>query len=214
MSGKNYRHIIWDWNGTLLDDAWLCVDIMNAILRKRNLPELSLKRYAEIFDFPVRNYYAKLGFDAQIDPFEKLSVEFISQYLARKFECNLRENARETLTHFTERGISQSVLSAAEHNHLVEAVSHYGIWDYFTDVSGIDNHDADGKLENARLMMRQLSLDPAAVLLVGDTLHDFHVAREIGVDCALISGGHQSREKLDNCNGIVINSLTSLHFSG
>lgn len=210
MPGKNYRHIIWDWNGTLLDDAWLCVDIMNTILRKRNLPELSLKRYAEIFDFPVRNYYAKLGFDARRDPFEKLSVEFISQYLARKFECSLRENARETLAHFAERGVSQSVLSAAEHNHLVEAVSHYGIWDFFTDVSGIDNHDADGKLENARLMMRDLSLEPAVVLLIGDTLHDFHVAREIGVDCVLIPGGHQSGERIASSGINLIQNLIEL----
>ncbi len=210
MPGKNYRHIIWDWNGTLLDDAWLCVDIMNHILRKRNLPELSRQHYAEIFDFPVRNYYVKLGFDAQLDPFEKLSVEFISQYLARKFECNLRENARATLTHFSECGISQSVLSAAEHNHLVEAISHYGIWDFFTDVSGIDNHDADGKLENARLMMRELSLEPDAVLLIGDTLHDFHVAQAIGVDCVLISGGHQSRERIATSGMPLIQHLNEL----
>ncbi|MDH5646585.1 MAG: hypothetical protein OEZ01_11285, partial [Candidatus Heimdallarchaeota archaeon] len=30
-----YEHIIWDWNGTLLDDAWLCVEIMNSMLAKR-----------------------------------------------------------------------------------------------------------------------------------------------------------------------------------
>ncbi len=210
MPGKNYRHIIWDWNGTLLDDAWLCVDIMNHILRKRNLPELSRQHYAEIFDFPVRNYYVKLGFDAQLDPFEKLSVEFISQYLSRKFECNLRKNAREILAHFYECGVNQSVLSAAEHNHLLEAISHYGIWDFFTDVSGIDNHDADGKLENARLMMRELSLEPDAVLLIGDTLHDFHVAQAIGVDCVLISGGHQSRERIATSGMPLIQHLNEL----
>ena len=31
----NYRHVIWDWNGTLLDDAWLCVEVLNGLLARR-----------------------------------------------------------------------------------------------------------------------------------------------------------------------------------
>ncbi|NCY21717.1 HAD family hydrolase, partial [bacterium] len=38
MRLKKYRHLIWDWNGTLLDDAWLCREIMNGQLRRRGLP--------------------------------------------------------------------------------------------------------------------------------------------------------------------------------
>ena len=34
-----YAHVIWDWNGTLLDDAWLCVDVMNGVLRAHDLPK-------------------------------------------------------------------------------------------------------------------------------------------------------------------------------
>ena len=55
-----YTHIIWDWNGTLLDDAWLCVDVMNGMLRERRLPTRTLDQYKEVFDFPVRNYYETL----------------------------------------------------------------------------------------------------------------------------------------------------------
>ena len=35
---KKYTNIIWDWNGTLLDDAWLCVDVMNGMLKEHGLP--------------------------------------------------------------------------------------------------------------------------------------------------------------------------------
>ena len=42
---QKYRHIIWDWNGTLLDDAWLCVEILNEILRRRNEQPVTHERY-------------------------------------------------------------------------------------------------------------------------------------------------------------------------
>ena len=61
-----YKHIIWDWNGTLLDDTWLCVEGINQALIKRNLTPISEDRYREVFTFPVRDYYKKLGFDLTI----------------------------------------------------------------------------------------------------------------------------------------------------
>ena len=207
---KNYRHVIWDWNGTLFDDAWLCVDIMNGMLRERNLPEMSLQKYAEIFDFPVRDYYAKLGFDDAIDPFEKLSDTFIGEYLRRKFECQLRDGTRETLAGLQENGVQQSVLSAAKHDHLLRILGHFEIMDFFRDVSGIDNHHADGKLENAHAMMAALKLSPKTTLLVGDSLHDWHVAEAIGVDCVLIPGGHQSPGRLTAAGAKMIHSLRDL----
>ena len=64
------KHVIWDWNGTLLDDAWLCVDVMNGMLSKRGLPLITLEIYRNIFDFPVRDYYLKLGYDFDNESFE------------------------------------------------------------------------------------------------------------------------------------------------
>jgi phosphoglycolate phosphatase len=76
-----YKHIIWDWNGTLFDDAWLCIEIINAMLVRRGLTRLTPEEYEQIFDFPVRDYYSRIGFDFQVEPFEKLSDEFIDRYM-------------------------------------------------------------------------------------------------------------------------------------
>ena len=70
MESSKYTHVIWDWNGTLLDDNWLCVEVMNTLLSSRNLPLLTLERYRDIFDFPVKNYYEKLGFNFKKESFE------------------------------------------------------------------------------------------------------------------------------------------------
>ena len=72
-----YKHIIWDWNGTLINNIWLVVEIMNKMLKKRNMPGIDSKKYREIFDFSVTKYYSKLGFDFSDKSFEKLTVDVI-----------------------------------------------------------------------------------------------------------------------------------------
>ena len=137
---SNYRHIIWDWNGTLIDDVWLVVEIMNKMLKKRNLPGIDSKKYKEIFDFPVTKYYLKLGYDFSKESFEELTVEFISEYYARFNECKLFDEAEEVLKKISDSEIAQSILSASKEDVLTEKIRHYGIDKYFCRILGLDNH--------------------------------------------------------------------------
>ena len=53
--------IIWDWNGTLLNDVNRNCALMNRMLRRRGMPAIpSLTRYREIFRFPIREYYRNI----------------------------------------------------------------------------------------------------------------------------------------------------------
>lgn len=61
LKGKD--HIIWDWNGTILNDVDHAVAMMNTLLVEHNLPLIDREYYREIFDFPVLHYYQKLGFN-------------------------------------------------------------------------------------------------------------------------------------------------------
>jgi phosphoglycolate phosphatase len=205
-----YKHIIWDWNGTLLDDAWLCVEIINKVLQRRNLPEITENHYRRIFRFPVIQYYQQLGFDFRKESFEVVSTEFITEYDDRKYQCRLRENAVQTLAAFFERGVSQSLLSAAKHASLNDIIRHFGIDHYFREVSGLEDHHAFGKTENARRMIAEINCEAQEVLLVGDTVHDYEVAQEIGVNCCLIPGGHQEHQRLAACGVKMLTSLEEL----
>ena len=75
-----YKHVIWDWNGTLVDDTWLCVEIINKLLKKRNLKLVTIDDYKEKFMFPVREYYIELGFNFEDEPFEVSGLEFINEF--------------------------------------------------------------------------------------------------------------------------------------
>ncbi len=210
MSSLRYRHIIWDWNGTLFDDAWLCIEVMNGMLAGRNLPLLTPARYEVVFDFPVIDYYRALGFDFSLEPFEQLSDEFIAGYESKLLDCRLRDGARAVLELARQRGLTQSILSAMKKEQLDGLLAHFGIETYFTDVIGLDDHHAFGKTEIAKQWLAVQSLDPTDMLFVGDTTHDYEVAQALGVDCCCIHSGHHARDRLAALGVRIIESLVEV----
>lgn len=203
-------HVIWDWNGTLLDDAWLCIEAMNLSLAKRALPLLTPDRYQDVFDFPVINYYRKLGFDFERESFETAGAEFMAEYERRRGEARLREGAVSVLQHLRALGKSQSVLSAYPHHTLEQMLRAHRIRDYFDHVIGADNIYAHGKVEQGRMLMRTLGLRPEEVALIGDTTHDFEVGQAMGCRCFLIPAGNHSRRRLEACGVTIIETLSEL----
>lgn len=210
LADRSYTHIFWDWNGTLLDDAWLCIEVMNGLLEKYRLPLLTLERYHDLFDFPVRAYYQRLGFDFEKTPFEIVGSEFMAVYHQRWRQCSLHQQAEKCLKDLAQQGISQVILSAADVSLLQQCVAHYNLTSCFDAVLGLNHHYADGKMGIARDYMANISGPPESILFIGDTLHDYQVAREIGVDCILFSGGHHSLKKLSSCGVPVIHSLSKV----
>ena len=207
---KHYQHIIWDWNGTLINDMWLCVDILNPLLEKYGQPPISHPFYLKHFDFPVKNFYKKAGFDFDRVPFEIVGTEWMDIYRQRWRECSLHSQARQLLQDLRMGGISQSIVSASDLNLLNECLHHFDLEACFIKISGLDNHFAHGKIDIARHHIQELGIQSDKIIFIGDTLHDYHVARSIGVDCILFSGGHHSKNKLLTTKTPVIDSLDEI----
>ena len=204
---NNYKHIIWDWNGTLLDDVGLCVDIVNGTLLKKNLSSLSLDKYRNIFTFPIKDYYIRAGFDFTQYSFEEVGQEWMREYERRRTECVLHSHAKEILFLLKRKNINQSILSAYPHSTLIEIISFFNLNDFFTHIIGLNNIYATSKVDLGKELMKKIRNGKESILLVGDTEHDFEVSKEIGADCILIANGHQSKEKLLNCDAQVFDSI-------
>jgi phosphoglycolate phosphatase len=202
-----YSHIIWDWNGTLLDDVEWCVNVINTMLSKRNLKIFNtVSDYHGVFSFPVIEYYKKIGFDFEKEPFEDLAVEYIEMYYSGRFK--LHNNAENILHKIHEKGIKQIILSASEMNNLLSQISPFNISEYFGEIFGISDIYAGSKTEIGLDFIK--NNDVKSALLIGDTMHDYETAKALGADCILIANGHQSKEKLLKLGVPVLNNIMEL----
>ena len=207
---KNKKIIIWDWNGTMLNDAELCVACMNTVLRKHRIKEIDVIKYRSTFTFPVKDYYEAIGFDFEKIDFEIPAMEFINQYYPKIGQADLHKDTIEVLKFFREKGLKQFALSAMEHNNLVSSLTDKGIIEFFENVSGINNHYANSKLEMGQEMMKSFSIESKDILMIGDTIHDFEVAQRLDIDCVLVSNGHQSKERLLEVTPFVVSGLLEI----
>jgi len=207
---KTYRHIAWDWNGTLMDDVWLSLEVINQLLMRRDMEPISVDRYRTVFGFPLRAYCQRLGFDFESYSFEQLSDEFGELYEARRCECALHIGVDALFKLLLESGCRLSLLSAYGDGKLRELVEFYQLGPYFCHIVGLDNNYGEGKVERGRRCMEDLAWSAGEMLYVGDTLHDFEVAEAMGVDCVLVAAGHQTRERLEAVGCPVVADLDEL----
>jgi len=204
----SYKHIIWDWNGTLLNDTALCVDVLNGLLAARGRKPIGIDDYRTNFGFPVVHFYDYLGFDTDRDSFASVSAEFIAAYEERWLaECGLHPEALPVLTALGELGLSHSVLSAAKQEALEFGIRHFGLAEQFIKLVGTDNIYALGKVDRGRAWIGELEWSPDEVVLIGDTLHDLEVAEAIGTDCILVAHGHHTPERLERTGIPLVHSL-------
>ncbi len=202
--------IIWDWNGTLLNDAEVCLTTMNTMLELRDLPIINLETYKEVFNFPVEEYYEKIGFDFQKESFKELSVEFINAYTLNLNVAPIVSGTEQVLRILTSQRKENVILSAMKQDMLYKSVQEKGIENYFKDILGISDIYAASKVSLAQEYVKKRDLSAENILFIGDTIHDYEVAKEIGSRCILIADGHQSEERLRATGAKVLPALTSL----
>lgn len=203
--------LIWDWNGTLLDDVALCSELINEMLTMHGYaPVGGLDAYRSVFRFPIEAYYKAAGFDFVRHPFPQLAQVYMKLYTPRSEQCPLQPHAREVLTVLQGFGVRQIILSASPLPVLCEQVAQRGISDCFSTLLGLSDPLAKSKLALGQAWMEASGLNPAETMLVGDSVHDYEVAQALGARCVLYSGGHQPYEALAATGAPVIDDLRNL----
>lgn len=203
---KKYDYVIWDFNGTLLDDVMTGINAVNTLLVERGLaPIESVERYRSVFRFPVIDYYKDIGFDFSEESYEELAPKWVALYLENVKTAGLYPDVVATLEALRREGVGLCVLSASELGMLEDLLRKHGIYEYFEEVLGLDNIHAGSKIALAHDWRARH--EGKSALFIGDTDHDVDTARALGADCALVCRGHQRREFLESFGVPVYDSI-------
>ena len=204
-----YTTIVWDWNGTLLDDAQICMECVNDMLRKRNMPVLDLPTYRSYVENPIIKAYEHI-FDLKVVTFDTIVKEFYESYPRYVKDAKLLPGALQMLDYFKGKGCRQIIITAAHTPDVIESLFKFGIKNYFETVLGSKDLQGGSKISWALEYTKSESFSKEKLLMIGDTAHDAETAAAIGADCILFSGGHQCEEKLEATGHPVVQSLIQI----
>lgn len=203
-------HVVWDWNGTLVDDLPIVVESVNAALAAIGEAPIDENDYREHFTRPVDQFYVRLlARSISQEEWSTLDRVFHDRYGEALDRVPLTSDAMEAIDAVQTRGWTQSILSMWWEQDLVNCVERRGLAERMTLVQG-NRNDAGG--EKAAHLMRHLSeLDIAAgsIVMIGDSLDDAAAAGIVGTACVLYDGGSHHRSHLDDVGVPVADTLSA-----
>lgn len=201
-------HVVWDWNGTLVDDLPIVVDAVNYALAGLDAGPIDAEIYRDLYVRPVIMFYERLLRRPPLpDEWELIDDRFHEQYGASLGRVPLTADARLAIEQVEEEGLSQSILSMWWHEELVPFVEAKGIHRPMVAIQG-NRHDAGaGKAAQLAAHVGQLGLQPSEVTMIGDALDDALAARTVGTGCVLYDGGSHHRAELEAAGMPVASSL-------
>ncbi|MFJ8580401.1 HAD family hydrolase [Micromonospora sp. NPDC093277] len=202
------RHLVWDWNGTLLDDLDLVVQATNVAFASAGGPVVSAGEHRVRFRRPIADYYAEmLGRAIDEESFGQLDRIFHDAYRAGLTSCALAADATAAIGSWPG---SQSLLSMWFHDELVPTVRTYGLTPHFSRVDGLRAAVGGGhKAEWLAKHLAELGLGGHEVVLIGDSLDDADAAGSVGAPCVLYTGGLSDPTRLRNSGHPVADTLTA-----
>ncbi len=204
------KHIFFDFNGTLLDDIDICLELLNWMLEGQNKPLVKKDLYKQIFRFPVKDYYVLAGLDFNIESFESLAKRFMDRYVNEYNKCKLFDGVIDTLKYLKDKGYKTYILSASKQSILNMQCDYYGLTDYFDGIIGIKDIYASSKEKTAIRYIEENDINVDEALFIGDTLHDEEVSRTLGITCYLVKCGHQAKNVLETAGVKLIDDITDL----
>ncbi|MFJ5710323.1 MULTISPECIES: HAD family hydrolase [unclassified Streptomyces] len=208
MGKHSGKHLVWDWNGTLLDDIGAVIGATNAAFAELGLEPITLERYRELYTVPVPKFYERLMGRLPTDA-EWLLMDgtFHRHYWERAEGCGLTAGAAELLAARQAAGSTQSLLSLAPHAELLPLVRRHGIAERFVRVDGRTDRSTDGKSANMVRHLEALAVPAERIVVIGDAADDARAAAHVGARAVLFTGGSHSRASLERVGVPVVDSL-------
>ncbi|MCM0675521.1 HAD hydrolase-like protein [Micromonospora phytophila] len=202
-----HPHLVWDWNGTLLNDLSLVVAATNAAFASVGGPSVTADEHRVRFRRPIADYYAEvLGQAVDEEAFGRLDKIFHDAYRTGLTTCALAHDAQVAMAAWPG---SQSLLSMWFHDELVPTVHTYGLSGHFVRVDGLRaTVGGDRKAESLQRHLAELGVDGSDVVLIGDSVDDADAALSVGGRAVLYTGGFTDPGRLRASGHPVADTLT------
>lgn len=204
-----YTFVVWDWNGTLLNDISASLSSVNDMLDMRGMQHIDIDFYKECICTPIKGFYDRV-FDMEKEDYSIIIKQYNEGYLRHLDACGLTDGAIDALEYFKAFGTGQIIVSSSNNDQLMMNAEKYGVTHYFDAILGSGDYFAGSKIERAQKYLAENNPENGRILVVGDLAHDAEMAKKLGADCVLLTSGHEHPTRLEEAKVPLIDDLYEL----
>lgn len=191
-----YKMVVFDWDGTILDSTGAIARSIRGACIEAGLPDPGEE---------IASYVIGLGLDealrhaapgANHSQIEMLIASYRKHYLSKDHELELFEGAVPLLKTLNEMGVICTVATGKSRHGLNRAMVHSDTKKFFMGSRCADECHSKPHPQMILELMEEFAINPANVVMIGDTTHDLNMAQAAGVHALSVQTGAHSPKLL------------------
>jgi len=195
---RRFDHLVFDWDGTLVDSAAHIVDSIQSACRDLGLAVPSVKAARYIIGLGLSDAMQSLLPELPPRDYPRLAQRYRHHYLLADDKVAPFGGVREGIAGLHQAGFLLSVATGKSRRGLDRALSDTGLQAFFHASRCADEGFSKPHPDMLLFLMDRLNVAPDRTLMIGDTTHDLEMARNAGVPALAVSyGAHDEAQLVD-----------------
>lgn len=194
---KQYKLIIFDWDGTLMDSQGRIVECLKASQEEMNLATKSETEFKNVIGLGLNEAIQHLYPDLDRNRVEKFADLYRNCYLKKEHApLNLFQQVMELLHDLKQTGVMLAIATGKARRGLDHALQQVGLKQFFHASRCADETLSKPHPQMLEEILDEFALSPQDAIMVGDTEYDLVMAQSIQMDAIAVSYGVHERERL------------------
>ncbi len=194
---KQFKTIIFDWDGTLMDSAGRIISAMQTSAANVGLPVPEEHAVRHIIGLSLDAVFDELFPETDYAIKPQLFDEYRYQYVeADNTPSPLFEGAEEVLQHLKAQGLALAVATGKARKGLMRVMTESALTDYFDDSICADEAESKPHPQMLQRLTERNGWQKHQCLMIGDTTHDLKMAKSAGIPSIGVSYGAHAKEHL------------------
>ena len=196
-SMKQYKLIIFDWDGTLMDSVPKIVRSMLDATQALGWNQLTEAAVRDVIGLGLPEAFAQLFPDTKPEKFVELRAYYAQHYAVHnQTPSPLFDGVEKVLSHLQKMNYQLAVATGKSRKGLDRVWQEVSVAHYFMASRCADESQSKPAPHMVLEILEELKIAPQQAVVVGDTEFDMEMAQRAGVDRIAVSYGSHAKDRL------------------
>ncbi|HZH75214.1 MAG TPA: HAD-IA family hydrolase, partial [Archangium sp.] len=178
-------HVVFDFDGTLVDSRELAVQLINELAEKGGFSRLTAENLEELRNLSIIERCSRLGIPTYKLPW--MAIQLARSYRKGVPSLLFNEGIPELLKELRARGLKLLILSSNSEENIRAFLKRHSAEDWVEDI--YSGGGAFGKASKLRTLLKRTGLRREQIVYVGDEQRDVEACKQVGVKVIAVLWG-------------------------